>query len=181
MFSRIGCRGSQHLVSECFLFHHFAFFTFSHRQKSFQLKLLCKSKERIKILLKTFAAPQYKKSTIAARSSDFTPLKYIKGVVCLCFIRMLSNTGLEIARTTLCTSICLPSSQTKVTSVKSLSSFRLPNAFMAFSLKSFHCKHSFSDIFLWSNLFEWRYQDCLIDDDDLRRMANVNGHASNVL
>ena len=31
------------------------------------------------------------------------------------------------------------------------------------------------------NVFEWRSQDCLIDDDDLRRMANVNGHASNVL
>ena len=66
--------------------------------------------------------------------------------MCLFFLRMFWKNGLAFARMTLCISTCLPSSLTRVTSVKSLSSRRLPNVFTAFSLKSFHCRQSFSDI-----------------------------------
>ena len=48
----------------------------------------------------------------------------------------------------LCASIVWPSSHAKVTSVKSLSFRNLPKAELTFSLKSFYCRQSFSDIIM---------------------------------
>ena len=76
---------------------------------------------------------------------------------------MFWRKGLELASITLWASTCLPSSQTRVTSAKSFSSLRFPNEPMTLSLKSFHCKQSFSDIMRqwksqWStDLYEWQY------------------------
>ena len=47
-------------------------------------------------------------------------------------------------RTSLCVSNGRPSSQTRVTSVKSLSSFSFPNVVQRLSRNSFHFKHNFS-------------------------------------
>ena len=49
-------------------------------------------------------------------------------------------------------SICWPSSHTRVTSVNSLSSRSFPKAELTFSLKLFHCRHSFSDIVLFGGV-----------------------------
>ena len=70
----------------------------------------------------------------------------MSGWVCLFLLIKFWKNRLELARITLWASNCLPSSQARVTSAKSLSSLRIPNALVAFSLKSFHCKQSFSDI-----------------------------------
>ena len=50
-------------------------------------------------------------------------------------------------------SICWPSSHTRVTSVNSLSSRSSPNAELILSLKSVHCRQSFSDISTREELF----------------------------
>ena len=54
--------------------------------------------------------------------------------------------GLGAARITLCASTCWPSSQARVTSVKSLSFLNFPKVFLTLSWKSFHWRQSFSDI-----------------------------------
>ena len=71
---------------------------------------------------------------------------YIIGWACLFLPRSLWKKGLDAASITLCASTCWPSSQARVTSVKSLSCLRLPNAVLTFSWKSFHFRQSFSDI-----------------------------------
>ena len=68
------------------------------------------------------------------------------GGVCSSGVSVQRN-GLEAARITLCASKCSPSSHARVTSVNSLSSRNLPKAELIFSLKSFHLRQSFSDIF----------------------------------
>ena len=50
----------------------------------------------------------------------------------------------------LCASNCWPSSNARVTSANSLSFRKLSKAELMFSLKSFHCKRSFTDITLTS-------------------------------
>ena len=60
-------------------------------------------------------------------------------------------------RTTLWASTCWPSSQARVTSVKSLSSFRFPKAVLILSRKLFHCKLSFSsDLCIFTICCEFR-------------------------
>ena len=71
---------------------------------------------------------------------------YIRVWGCLFLLRRFWKNGLEAAKITLWASTCFPSSQARVTSAKSASSLRFPNAPMTFSLKSFHCRQSFSDI-----------------------------------
>ena len=81
---------------------------------------------------------------MAIRSSDLRPLINISGCGCLIFFRISMKNGLAEANTTLCASICCPSSQARVTSVNSLSSLSSLNEEVIFSLKSFHWRHSFS-------------------------------------
>ena len=61
---------------------------------------------------------------------------------------IFSKNGLEEATMILCASIVWPSSHANVTSEKSLSFRNLPKAELTFSLKSFYCRQSFSDIII---------------------------------
>ena len=70
----------------------------------------------------------------------------MSGWGCLFLPKTFWKNGLEEANITLWASTCCPSSQTKVTSLKSLSSLKFPNALLILSWKSFHWRHSFSDI-----------------------------------
>ena len=81
--------------------------------------------------------------------------KKLKKRWAFCSFSMFWKKGLEFARITLWASTCFPSSQARVTSVKSSSSLRLPNVFTTFSLKSFHCRHSFSDIVCQQKCKDW--------------------------
>jgi len=79
---------------------------------------------------------------------------------CLFLFKMFRKNGLEATRTTLWASTCWPSSQAKVTSVNSLSCLNSPKAELTFSLKSFHCKHSFSSVFIifrCASMKSWKY------------------------
>ena len=68
--------------------------------------------------------------------------------------------GLDEAKTTLWASICEPSSQARVTSVKSLSPFRSRKHDVTFCWKSFHFKQSFSSIFqFWKDDEEFQNED----------------------
>ena len=82
----------------------------------------------------------------ARRSSNFNPLMYISGWGCLFRPSSFWKSGLQEANTTLWASTCWPSSQTRVTSLKSRSSLSFPNAPLIFSWNSFHWRQSFSDI-----------------------------------
>ena len=73
------------------------------------------------------------------------PLMYIRGWECFCLFRRSMKNGLVEAKTVLWTSMFWPSSQARVTSVKSLSSLSALNENVMFSLKSFHWRHSFSE------------------------------------
>ena len=71
---------------------------------------------------------------------------YTIGWECLFLFKSSMKKGLDDARTTLWASICCPSPQARVTSVKSLSSLSSLNEEVMFSLKSFHWRHSFSEV-----------------------------------
>ena len=86
-------------------------------------------------------------------SSAFTPLITISGWGCLFILSRWWKNGLDATKITLWASNCWPSSQAKVTSEKSLSPSRFPKAVATFSWKSFHFRHSFSDIF--------KFRECL--------------------
>ena len=70
----------------------------------------------------------------------------IRGWVCLFLFRISLKNGLEEARMTLWASTCWPSSQARVTSVKSLSPLKSPKEEITLFLKSFHCRQSFSEL-----------------------------------
>ena len=76
---------------------------------------------------------------------DFTPLMIINGWLCLFLLSKTSSTGLDAARITLWDSIWVPSSQAKVTSLKSLSSRSFWKAEFMLVWKSFHWRQSCSD------------------------------------
>ena len=78
------------------------------------------------------------------RFSYFKPRMYTRGWGCWFLLSRFRKKGLDDMRTTLWASTCWPSSQARVTSVKSLSSFSFPKAEQILSRKSFHCKNSFS-------------------------------------
>ena len=63
----------------------------------------------------------------------------INGWGCLFLLNSFFKSGLEAAKITLWASTCWSSSHTRVTSVKSLSSLKFPNAVLILSWKSFHC------------------------------------------
>ena len=62
--------------------------------------------------------------------------------------------GLDDTKTTLCASICSPSSQARVTSVNSPSSLSSLNEVVIFSLKSFHWRQSLSEEFIMKGKME---------------------------
>ena len=62
------------------------------------------------------------------------------------FFKISMKKGLDDAKITLCVSICVPSSQARVTSEKSLSFLNPPKAEFKFSWKSFHLRQSFSEV-----------------------------------
>ena len=70
---------------------------------------------------------------------------YINGCGCLCFFKNSKKNGLDETKTVLWASICRPSSQGRVTSVKSLSFLNSLNEIVIFSLNSFHWRQSFSE------------------------------------
>ena len=67
------------------------------------------------------------------------------GCVCLLVLRMFRKKELAEAKITLWTSNCWPSSQARVTSVKSLSSLRSWKAEQTLLLKLLHWRENFSD------------------------------------
>ena len=76
--------------------------------------------------------------------SDFKPRVYIKGWGCLLLARISMKNGLEAASMILSASTCFPSSQTRVTLVRSLSSLKSRQDEVVFSLRSLHWLQSFS-------------------------------------
>ena len=96
---------------------------------------------------------------MATKSWDVEPRIYIRGWEFLIVLNRFMKKGLEDAKTSLCASNCLPSSHARVTSAISLSDLSSRNEEIAFSLKSFHCKQSFS---VGSMLALGRFHLCLV-------------------
>ena len=92
---------------------------------------------------------------MATKSRDFKPLIYIRGCGCLFLFKISMKNGLDAARMTLWASTRLPSSQTRVTSRRSLSSLSFPKDEFTPALKSFHCRQSFSEVFMISTEQGW--------------------------